>query len=96
MYTYRIVLDAYNSRSASAKPARVVTYSQGWNRDDAMRKLRTIYIASNGAVSDCITPWPGTRNMPKGSVTTERHLPEWDVVSVRAVKTAGTAKILSE
>lgn len=95
MYTYRIVLDAFNSRSSVAG-ARVVTYSQGWNRDDALRKIGTVNIAGDGTVSDGLTPWPGTNNLPSGPPVTARGLPEWEVVSMRSVKAAGTARIVWE
>lgn len=91
MYTYRIVLNAFNSRSAVAG-ARVVTYSRGFDRADAMRRLGSIYIARNGAVSDGFGPWPGSDNLPDGPYVA-RHLPEWEVVNVRTVKRAGTARI---
>lgn len=95
MYTYRIVLDAYNSRSERAKSARIVTYSHGYNRADALRRIKTIYIASCGKVSDGFTEWPGERNLPTGRFQS-RHLPEWEVVSIRSVGSAGTPRILSE
>lgn len=95
MFTYRIVLDAYNSR-ASVPGARVVTYSRGCDRADAMRRLGSVRISSAGTVSDGVNTWPGTNNMPRGSVTVERSLPEWEVVSVRSVRTAGTARILAD
>lgn len=95
MFTYRIVLNAYSSRS-DVKGAQVVTYSQGHNRAEALRRVGTVHIASSGVVSDGITPWPGTWNMPRGNVTTERFLPEYEVVSMRSVPKAGTARILAE
>jgi hypothetical protein len=96
MYTYRIVLDAYNSRDSHARSARVVTYARGFTRQEAFRRIGSIRIASDGTVSDGINDWPGTRNMPRGNVTTERSLPEYTTVSVRAVKSAGKARILCE
>jgi hypothetical protein len=96
MYTYRIVLDAYNSREPNFKSARVVTYSRGVNRDNALRRLGTIHISSMGVVSDGINTWPGTNNMGRGNVTQERHLPEYTVVSIRSVKKVGRSRILSE
>lgn len=101
MYTYRIVLDAFNSgRSALsfARPtrgARVVTYSQGFSRADAIRKIGTVMIAQDGTVSDGIRDWPGARNLPAGPYES-RGLPEWDVVSIRSVKRLGTARIVHE
>jgi hypothetical protein len=94
MYTYRIVLDAYNSRSA-APSARVVTYSRGFNRENALSKIRAIYIAQDGSVSDGINVWPGSNNLPAGNVKA-RYLPEWEIVSMRAVIKAGHARIVSE
>jgi hypothetical protein len=91
MYTYRIVLDAYNSR-ATVPGARVVTYSRGWNRAEAMRRIGCVRIAQDGTVSDGIAPWPGTNNIPAGSVVA-RSLPEWDIVSIRSVRSAGTPHI---
>ena len=95
MLTYRFVLDAYNSRGG-VPGARVVTYSQGFDRREALHRIGSVRIASNGTVSDGINVWPGTRNMPRGSVTRERALPEYVVVSARVVKVAGRARILSE
>ena len=95
MYTYRIVLDAHNSRDPRAKSARVVTYSQGWNRQDALRRIGTVRIGQDGTVSDGIHEWPGTRNLPAGSVQA-RSLPEWSVVSIRSVLAVGKARILAE
>jgi hypothetical protein len=94
VYTYRIVLDAYNSRS-SVRGARVVTYSRGFNRAGAMRKIGSVRIASDGTVSDGLSAWPGTRNMPRGNVQ-ERSLMEWEIVSIRSVPTAGKARIVHE
>lgn len=95
MPIYRIVLDAYNSRDTKAKSARVVTYSQGWNRDAALAKLRTIQIGQDGTVSDGLTPWPGTNSLPDGPHEA-RSLPEWEVVAIRATKKSGHARILAE
>ena len=95
MYTYRIVLDAYDS-ARNVPGAIVVTYSRGYNRDEALRRIGPVRISSAGAVSDGLTPWPGTRNMPMGNVTPERYLPEWRALSMRSVKSAGTARILSD
>lgn len=94
MYTYRFVLDAYNSRS-NARSARVVTYSQGFNRAEAMRRIGCVRIAQDGTVSDGIQAWPGTLNMPPGSVEA-RNLPEWDIVSIRSVGKVGTPRVLVE
>lgn len=91
MYTYRIVLDAYNSRS-NARSARVVTYSRGYDRTDAMRRLGSVHIAQDGTVSDGINVWPGARNLPAGPIEC-RSLPEWDIVSIRSVRTPGIAHI---
>lgn len=95
MYTYRIVLSAYNTRAADAKPATVLTYSRGYDRADALRKLRTIYIARDGSVSDGINVWPGSNNLPAGPVQA-RHLPEYAVESIRTVRKPGTPRILAE
>ncbi len=93
MYLYRVVLDAYDTRAIpSVRGARVVTYTHGWNRDEALRRLGTIYVASNGVVSDGINPWPGTNSMGPG--VTGWSLPEWEVVSIRAVKRAGTPHVV--
>jgi hypothetical protein len=94
MYTYRIVLDAYDSRS-NARSARVVTFSRGYDRADAMRRIGSVRIAQDGTVSDGLTPWPGTRNMPPGPVVA-RSLMEWEIVSIRSVKSAGTPRIVWE
>lgn len=94
MYTYRVILDAFNSRSA-APGARVVTYTRGHTRRNALRRIGTIHISSAGAVSDGLTLWPGTRNMPTGTITA-RTLPEWELVSIRAVNTPATPRILWE
>lgn len=93
MHTYRIVLDAYDSRS-SARGARVVTYAYGFNRSAAIARLGSIRIAPDGTVSDD-RPWPGTNNMPAGTYQS-RSLPEWDVVSVRSVPKRGTPRMLWE
>lgn len=95
MYTYRIVLDAYNSRHPEFPSARVLTYSRGFDRADALRKIGSVKIAQDGTVSDGLTVWPGTNNMPAGPVK-PRSLPEWDIVSIRSVKSAGTPRILAE
>lgn len=92
MYTYRIVLDAYHSRS-QVPGARVVTYSRGYNRIDAISKIGLVHIAPDGTVSDGINPWPGTINLPPGPHTA-RSLPEWEVINMRAVKKPGTPRIL--
>lgn len=94
MYIYRIVLDAYDSRHG-ARSARVVTYSQGYNRNEALKRLGNIYIASNGLVSDGIYPWPGNLNLPRGSIES-RTLPEYNLVNIRVVKKRGRPHILSE
>ncbi len=94
MYLYRVVLDAFNSRDPGVRGARVATYTRGIDRDDALRRLRTVYVASNGTVSDGINPWPGTDSMGPG--VTGRSLPEYDVVSMRSVKRAGTPRVLAE
>lgn len=94
MYAYRVVVDAFNSRAA-VPGARVVTYTRGHNRQDALRRLGTIHISSAGAVSDGLTLWPGTRNMPTGTITA-RTLPEWELVSIRAVNRTATPRILWE
>lgn len=94
MYTYRIVLDAYSSRG-NVPSARVVTFSQGHNRADAMRRIGTVYIAQDGTVSDGITPWPGSINLPAGPHTA-RALPEYELVSIRSVTSAGTPRIAWE
>ncbi len=93
MYTYRIVLDAYNTRDMSARSARVLTYSQGHNRQEALRRIGAVYIGRDGSVSDGIHPWPGS---PATGPIQARYLPEWEVVSIRAVKASGTARILAE
>lgn len=95
MYTYRIVLDAFDSRH-NVRGARVMTYSQGFNRWDAYRRIGSIRISSAGTVSDGIHAWPGWNNMPRGNATTERGLPEWTVVSVRSVPKSGTPRIIAE
>lgn len=95
MYTYRIVLDAYNSRHPEFPSARVVTYSQGFNRAEALRKIGTVNIAPDGTVSDGLSRWPGTNNMPAGPIKA-RNLPEWDIVSMRSVKAVGVPRILAE
>lgn len=95
MYTYRIVIDGYDARPIGARSARVVTYSRGYNRQDALRRIGSIRIAQDGTVSDGINVWPGTRNLPAGS-TQARSLTCWSVVTMRSVKTAGTPAILAE
>lgn len=95
MYTYRIVLDAYDSRRDVAS-ARVVTYSQGFNRTEALRRIGPIRISSAGVVSDGISEWPGTNNMPRGTATSERSLPEYTLVSMRSVSAVGTPRIIAE
>lgn len=92
MYTYRIVLDAYNSRDCRARSARVVTYSQGHTRAAALRRIGTVFVAQDGTVSDGINSWPGATNLPSGPYEC-RSLPEWDVVSIRTVSKAGVARI---
>ncbi len=94
MYTYRIVLDAFNSRT-DARSARVVTYSPGIDRADALRKIGTIYVAANGQVSDGFDPWPGSNALPAGPYVV-RSLPEWDIVSIRSVPKRGAARIIHE
>ncbi len=94
MYTYRIVLDAFNSHSR-CKGARVVTYSRGIDRADALRKIGTVMIARDGTVSDGINPWPGSDNLPNGPIES-RGLPEWTLASIRTVPTAGTPRIVWE
>lgn len=94
MYTYRIVLDAYDSRS-TVSGARVVTYSYGVNREAALRRLGTICIASDGTVSDGIRPWVGVNNLPTGTGMA-RFLPEWEVISVRSVPTTAIARVIAE
>ena len=94
MYTYRVVLDAYNSRSL-CDGARVVTYAQGYNRSRALARIGTVYVAGDGTVSDAITPWPGSNNLPAGPHTV-RSLPEWTVVSMRVVDRPGRARVISE
>lgn len=93
-YTYRITLDAYDSRR-SVPGARVVTYSRGFNRADALRRIGTVYIAADGTVSDGLTTWPGSNNLPSGQYVA-RGLPEWSAVSIRSVKSAGKARIVWE
>lgn len=93
MYLYRIVLDVYNSRS-TARGARVVTYAEGWDRASALRRLGAIKIARDGTVSDD-RRWPGVDNLPAGPYA-PRVLPEWQRVSVRAVRKRGTPRILWE
>lgn len=93
MYTYRIVLDAYDSRS-SARGARVVTYAAGHNRRTAIARLGSIRIAEDGTVSDD-GRWPGTNNLPRGPYAS-RSLPEWFVVSVRSMPKRGTSRIIWE
>ncbi len=95
MYTYRIVVDAWDSGDPSKKPARVLTYAQGHNRTKALRTLKTIFIAQDGTVSDGIHEWPGTLNLPPGPHQV-RWLPEWEVVSMRVVKHSGTPRIIAE
>lgn len=92
MYTYRIVLDAYSSRT-QVPGARVITYSRGYSRTDALRKIGLVHIAPDGTVSDGINPWPGTNNLPPGPHTA-RSLPEWEVIAMRAVKHPGTARLV--
>lgn len=94
MYIYRIVLDAYDSRS-SAMGARVVTYSRGHNRQAALRALGSVTIAQDGTVREGGVPWPGTNNMPPGPYVA-RSLPEWDMVSMRVVGKRGRAHIVWE
>lgn len=94
MYIYRIILDAYDSRNAQPS-ARVVTYSSGFNRADALRRIGPVRIACNGAVSDGLTPWPGILNLPNGPIF-PRALPEWEVVRMRAVPEAGKARIITD
>ncbi len=98
MYTYRIVLDAYDSRNTAARGARVVLYVQGHNRDSAFARIRTVAIDTAGRVFPSCSRddgWIGTNNMPHGDVTA-RTLPEWTVVSIRAVKAAGKSRVLAE
>lgn len=95
VYTYRIVIDGYNTMPAGTRSARVVTYSQGYDRTDALRRIRSLCVAQDGTVSDGIRPWPGTRNMPAGNVA-PRTFREWSVVSMRSVRAAGRPHILAE
>lgn len=95
MYTYRIVLDAFGAIPHGAPPARILTFSRGWNRDDALRKLGTVRIGPDGTVSDGFTPWPGTNNLPAGPIT-PRSFVEYEVVTIRSVPKRGAARILAE
>jgi hypothetical protein len=95
MYTYRIVIDGYNAMPMGARPARVVTYAQGYDRTDALRRIRSLCVAQDETVSDGIRPWPGTRNLPAGNVVA-RTFREWSVVSMRSVRAVGRPHILAE
>jgi len=92
MYTYRIVIEAWNSRATYAG-ARLVTYSRGWNRADALRRIGTVYVGQDGTVSDGISPWAGSNNLP-GDPAGARNFPEWDVTSMRSVARPGRARLL--
>jgi hypothetical protein len=95
MYTYRIVIDGYDALPHGAKSARVVTFSHGFNRAEALRRLGTVQIGQDGTVSDGFTGWPGTRNLPSGPITA-RSFVTWEVVTMRSVKERGTARIIAE
>ncbi len=98
MYTYRIVLDAYDSRR-NVNGARVAVYMQGVDRAHAFSRLRgPIGIDSAGTAFTSLSNadgWVGTNNMPPGPVV-PRSLPEYVTVSVRAVKAAGRNRMLWE
>ncbi len=96
MTVYRVVLDAYNSRVTSNRSTRVVTYTEGPDRSEAMRRLGAIKVAADGTVSDGFTPWPGTNNLPFTGPYRAATLPEWEVVSIRAVKRQGIARVIHQ
>ena len=101
MYTYRIVLDCFSAipdygRSPSvAEPCRVVTYSQGHTRAEALRRLGSIAVSSAGAASNGIEPWPGTNNMPVGTGRAATYQ-EWTVVTMRSVPKPGTSRVIAQ